>query len=81
MSEEWTVSIAQLRSLYVLVARGDKGTPTGARNTNSAVTYATAEALEARGLARIAVEVGDYRIYPTERGEQYAAQMKAQGRL
>lgn len=80
MADDWTISAQQLRCLYVLVARGEKGVPTGARNTNGALTYATAEALERRGLAVISVEGGDYRVRSTEKGDQFAAQMKARGR-
>lgn len=79
-TEEWTINGRQLRCLYAIAASGSKGLPTAGKNTNAAVTYATAEALERRELVRISVVDGDYRVHATEAGEQYAAKMWAQGR-
>lgn len=77
---EWTISAKQLRSLYALDELVDKGMPTGGSNTNSAITYGTADALERRGLARITVDAGSYRVFVTPAGREYAAKMRAAGR-
>lgn len=77
---EWTITAKLLRSLYALDVQGDKGMPTGSRNTNAAITYASAEALERRELATISVDGGDYRVHVTEKGHEFAERMRAQGR-
>lgn len=80
MTEQWTITAQMLRTLYALDARGEKGMPTGSRNTNAAITYATAEALERRLLAKIAVDGGDYWVHVTDAGHEFAERMRAQGR-
>lgn len=77
---EWTITAKLLRTLYALDARGDKGMPTGSKNTNAAITYASAEALERRELAKITVDGGDYWVHVTEAGHEFAQRMYAQGR-
>lgn len=77
---DWTISKHQLRALYALDERGDKGMPTGSKNTNAALTYSTAEALERRELAKITVDGGAYRVLVTDAGREFAARMRELGR-
>lgn len=79
MADDWTITIKQLRALYALDERGDKGLRTGARNTNASITYATAEALERRELVTITVDGGAYLVHVTDAGRAYAEKMRQQG--
>lgn len=81
MAEEWTISVKQLRALYALDDRGSKGMFTAGKTTAAKITYQTAEALESRGLATITVDGGEYHVFVTDKGHEYAAQMRRQGRL